>query len=54
VRIYRWSAVLIGFVGVIVMLIPHFDIGAYAGAAGTVAAVGCCLRSRRRSATPAP
>ena len=40
VRIYRWSAVLIGFVGVIVMLIPHFDIGAYAGAAGTVAAVG--------------
>jgi drug/metabolite transporter (DMT)-like permease len=40
VRIYRWSAVLVGFVGVIVMLIPHFDIGAYAGAAGTVAAVG--------------
>ena len=40
VRIYRWSAVLIGFVGVIVMLIPHFDIGAYAGAGGAVAAVG--------------
>src|SRR6185503_757169 len=40
VRIYRWSAVLIGFVGVIVMLIPHFDIGAYAGAAGAVAAAG--------------
>jgi drug/metabolite transporter (DMT)-like permease len=40
VRIYRWSAVLIGFAGVIVMLIPHFDIGAYAGASGAVAAVG--------------
>jgi drug/metabolite transporter (DMT)-like permease len=40
VRIYRWSAVLIGFAGVIVMLIPHFDVGAYAGAGGTVAAVG--------------
>ena len=40
VRIYRWSAVIIGFVGVIVMLIPHFDFGAYAGTSGTVAAVG--------------
>src|SRR5215831_14360667 len=40
VRIYRWSAVLIGFVGVIVMLIPHFDVGTYAGAGGTMAAVG--------------
>ncbi|MGH6728179.1 MAG: DMT family transporter [Pseudolabrys sp.] len=37
VRVYRWSAVLIGFAGVIVMLIPHFDIGRYAaaGAAAT-------------------
>jgi drug/metabolite transporter (DMT)-like permease len=43
VRIYRWSAVAIGFAGVIVMLIPHFDIGAYAGAAGAVAAVGSVL-----------
>jgi drug/metabolite transporter (DMT)-like permease len=40
VRIYRWSAVVIGFAGVIVMLIPHFDMGAYAGAAGAAAAVG--------------
>src|SRR5262249_32212459 len=40
VRVYRWSAVLIGFAGVIVMLIPQFDIGAYAGSGGTVAAVG--------------
>jgi drug/metabolite transporter (DMT)-like permease len=40
VRIYRWSAVLVGFAGVIVMLVPHFDVGAYAGASGAVAAVG--------------
>jgi drug/metabolite transporter (DMT)-like permease len=40
VRIYRWSAVLVGFAGVIVMLIPHFDMNAYAGVAGTAAAVG--------------
>ena len=40
VRIYRWSAVVIGFAGVIVMLIPHFDVGAYAGAAGAAATVG--------------
>ena len=36
VRVYRWSAVLVGFAGVIVMLIPHFDVGHYA-AAGTAA-----------------
>ena len=53
VRIYRWSAVVIGFVGVIVMLIPHFDIAAYAGTGGAVAAVARCLRSRRRFAMPA-
>lgn len=41
VRIYRWSAVLVGFVGVIVMLVPHFDLGTYAAAgAATAAAVG--------------
>ena len=39
VRVYRWSAVLVGFAGVIVMLIPHFDVGHYAaaGAAATAA-----------------
>jgi drug/metabolite transporter (DMT)-like permease len=39
VRIYRWSAVLVGFAGVIVMLVPHFDIGRYAveGAAAATA-----------------
>jgi len=41
VRIYRWSAVLIGFAGVIIMLIPHFDLSRYAAAgAATTAAVG--------------
>ena len=44
VRIYRWSAVLVGFAGVIVMLIPHFDVGHYAAAgAASVAAVGSVL-----------
>ena len=44
VRVYRWSAVLVGFVGVIVMLIPHFDASHYAAAgAATVAAVGSLL-----------
>jgi len=40
VRIYRWSAVLIGFAGVIVMLIPHLGIGAYSGLGGAAAATG--------------
>ena len=44
VRIYRWSAVLVGFAGVIVMLIPHFDIGHYAVAGAAAAAtVGSVL-----------
>ena len=44
VRIYRWSAVLVGFAGVIVMLIPHFDVGHYAAAgAASAATVGSLL-----------
>jgi len=44
VRIYRWSAVLVGFAGVIVMLVPHFDSGHYAVAgAATAATVGSVL-----------
>jgi drug/metabolite transporter (DMT)-like permease len=44
VRIYRWSAVIVGFVGVIVMLIPQFDISHYAAAgAAAAAAVGSVL-----------
>lgn len=46
VRIYRWSAVGVGFIGTIVMLWPYFDV-AHFTAGGTVAAVGaaCALGS---------
>jgi drug/metabolite transporter (DMT)-like permease len=40
VRIYRWSAVLVGFVGVIVMLLPHLEVGHLTGAAQATATVG--------------
>lgn len=43
VRIYRWSAVAVGFVGVIIMLIPQFDIGHYASIGASAAAVGSLL-----------
>jgi drug/metabolite transporter (DMT)-like permease len=43
VRVYRWSAVAIGFVGVVVMLIPHLDLGHYAGPAADAATVGALL-----------
>jgi len=43
VRIYRWSAVVIGFVGVIVMLVPHFAVGHYAAFGASAAAVGSTL-----------
>lgn len=43
VRVYRWTAVLVGFGGVIVMLIPHLDVGRYslegATAAATIGAI---------------
>jgi len=44
VGMVRWMAVLVGFIGVVVMLIPHMDVGRYAvaGAAG-VAAVGAAF-----------
>jgi drug/metabolite transporter (DMT)-like permease len=41
VRIYRWSAVIVGFCGVLVMLAPHLDIGSSAAAAA--GAVGALL-----------
>jgi drug/metabolite transporter (DMT)-like permease len=47
VRIYRWSAVAAGFLGIIVMLWPHFDL-AYLMATGTTAtAIGatCAIAS---------
>ena len=37
VRIYRWSAVVVGFVGVIVMLWPHLDMRRYTGGDATAA-----------------
>jgi drug/metabolite transporter (DMT)-like permease len=40
VRAYRWSAVAIGFVGVIVMLTPYLDLG---GAVATGPAIGALL-----------
>jgi drug/metabolite transporter (DMT)-like permease len=43
VRIYRWSAVILGFIGVVVMLWQQFDLSRYASAgsiATSVAAVG--------------
>jgi len=43
VRIYRWSAVLIGFAGIIVMLVPHFEVGHYAAIGATAAAIGSML-----------
>ena len=39
VRIYRWSAVIVGFLGVMVMLVPHLDIGG-STAASAGAAIG--------------
>jgi drug/metabolite transporter (DMT)-like permease len=41
VRTYRWTAVSLGFVGVLVMLWPYLDIGGlfYAGEARTVGAI---------------
>lgn len=38
VRVYRWAAVGIGFVGVLVMLIPHIDIGRFGSGALTAGA----------------
>ena len=54
VRVYRWSAVLVGFAGVIVMLIPHFDIGHYAAAGAAHAATSArCSQWPPPSAMPA-
>jgi drug/metabolite transporter (DMT)-like permease len=40
VRIYRWSAVIVGFGGVLVMLLPHFDLSHFAVAGNTASALG--------------
>jgi drug/metabolite transporter (DMT)-like permease len=36
VRIYRWTAVIVGFVGIVVMLAPYFDFSSRVGATVTV------------------
>jgi drug/metabolite transporter (DMT)-like permease len=41
VRIYRWSAVVVGFLGVLVMLTPHLTL--FSGAAATTSVVGATL-----------
>jgi len=41
VRIYRWSAVVVGFAGVLVMLAPHFDVSRTA--ASTLAMTGAAF-----------
>ncbi len=45
VRIFRWSAVVVGFLGVIVMLFPLLDFRQFAGAASASVAIGvaCAL-----------
>jgi drug/metabolite transporter (DMT)-like permease len=40
VRIYRWTAVAIGFVGVLIMLMPHLDAGAIARGLSAGPAIG--------------
>jgi drug/metabolite transporter (DMT)-like permease len=40
VRIYRWSAVVTGFLGVLVMLWPHFDLGHLMVAGSMTTAIG--------------
>src|SRR5262249_30720508 len=43
VRIYRWSAVTVGFIGILVMLAPYFDPSAHAGDAATAWGVGFAI-----------
>jgi drug/metabolite transporter (DMT)-like permease len=40
VRIYRWSAVAVGFAGVVVMLWPHLDFARYTSGAMSAATLG--------------
>ena len=43
VRVYRWSAVGVGFIGVIVMLWPHLDLARYTSATSATATIGALL-----------
>jgi drug/metabolite transporter (DMT)-like permease len=64
VRVYRWSAVGVGFLGVIVMLLPHFDaarlaaghtatqgVGAAMALAGAFCNAGAVIQTRRLTDT---
>jgi hypothetical protein len=55
VRIYRWSAVVVGFIGILVMLAPYFDPALHAGTAastlGLVFAM-CSAYARQRDHRP--
>jgi drug/metabolite transporter (DMT)-like permease len=64
VRIYRWSAVILGFLGILVMLWPHFSLerlavaGSVSGAIGSLCAVaaaftnaGSVIQTRRLTTT---
>ena len=45
VRIYRWSAVIVGFIGVLVVLAPHFsgdELAIVLASTASVAGVGLC------------
>ena len=43
VRVFRWTAVAIGLVGVVVMLIPHLDVGHYAAIGTATATAGAAF-----------
>jgi len=43
VRIYRWSAVIVGFTGILVMLGPHFDLAAHSTATVTTLGLGFAI-----------
>jgi drug/metabolite transporter (DMT)-like permease len=43
VRIYRWSAVIVGFVGILVMLAPSFDPALHAVGTATTVGVGFAI-----------
>jgi drug/metabolite transporter (DMT)-like permease len=43
VRIYRWSAVIVGFIGILVMLAPYFDPALHVGAAASTAGLAFAI-----------
>jgi drug/metabolite transporter (DMT)-like permease len=62
VRIYRWSAVIVGLMGILVMLAPYFDPALHAGAAastvglvfaisGAITSAGNVIQTRRLTQT---